>query len=652
MVRIDWSSGRLHSNAISDVACCIVFASFIPCGTLEAMSVSTFHREGVLGGLALLLSACWSAPSYEGLACSSSEPCPMGWSCTRVGVCTALSASDGFCDGGSCSMEDGGPKMEDASDGPVEVSDGGTIDGGFEPGLDGGGSRADSGAASCASGVACDDRQRCDDGNACTTETCDIDTGCCVVSMVMENLPCASDSNVCTVDVCDGAGMCIHPFGGEGQVCAPQIDECDIAEMCPGDALCPDNRTEQDQTPCSLGTCIGGFCLPEARQGLVAYLKFDEPSGVLAYDAVRGGRTAMLFNDVQRVSGQLGGALHFDQTDDYVRFDDLEYGHTFTVAFWFRAAESSLGVYQMLYSHGVVATVNRVEIYLHPEGRIMTLLADSSGTNIYLPTPANVVFADGRWHHYALTYVVGGGAKIYVDGSAWIDNDTVTGPIQPTTAVFLGTRADLSSSHRFSGELDDVRIFDRSLSAGEVIDLYLSSAGTEAIFLVPEADTYVQAGADTALMNFGTETRLRVKFGPQEGGGGGGDFHRDAYLRFDLTDVPPVASAVLSLVLISRGRDTPIDNALYFVSNDVWQETEMTFATAPAAGARLSTFAVPPAATPIDLNVSLQVQENQEENGRISFSVQSPSDQGGDSLTIYGSREDNAHTPKLYLTFD
>ena len=77
---------------------------------------------------------------------------------------------------------------------------------------------------------------------------------------------------------------------------------------------------------------------------------------------------------------------------------------------------------------------------------------------------------DGRWHHMAITYT-NSTASIYVDGkldsSASKSLNTASAPL----VLGNGTSTYVGSNY-YNGLLDDVRIYNRSLSASEVQALY------------------------------------------------------------------------------------------------------------------------------------------------------------------------------------
>jgi hypothetical protein len=75
---------------------------------------------------------------------------------------------------------------------------------------------------------------------------------------------------------------------------------------------------------------------------------------------------------------------------------------------------------------------------------------------------------DGNWHHIAATYD-GTNAKIYIDG-VQTGADFATGGVNTTASS--GLIGSNGGSFIFNGSIDQVRIFNKALSAGEVTTLY------------------------------------------------------------------------------------------------------------------------------------------------------------------------------------
>ena len=106
----------------------------------------------------------------------------------------------------------------------------------------------------------------CDDGNACTTDTCDKETGECAFKLTATGESC-DDGNPCTAkDSCEKGGACIGEAVScdDGKLCT--IDKCDTNL---GTCFYENNtgQTCEDGNACTLGDgCIAGGCVSGAKK--------------------------------------------------------------------------------------------------------------------------------------------------------------------------------------------------------------------------------------------------------------------------------------------------------------------------------------------------------------------------------------------------
>jgi hypothetical protein len=99
----------------------------------------------------------------------------------------------------------------------------------------------------------------CDDGNACTSDSCDPATGC----LRTNNSAACNDGNGCTqIDLCVN-GNCV----GSNPVVCPAADQCHTGGSCdPATGACsntpaPDGTACNDNSVCTTGeTCRAGTC--------------------------------------------------------------------------------------------------------------------------------------------------------------------------------------------------------------------------------------------------------------------------------------------------------------------------------------------------------------------------------------------------------
>ena len=203
-----------------------------------------------------------------------------------------------------------------------------------------------------------------------------------------------------------------------------------------------------------------------ASAELVGYWKFDEGSGTTAYDSSGNGLDGNLNGDPQWVEGQLGGALEFDGTDDYVSVpssSSLQLTSALTIAGWIKADSWDSGNDVDPIARKGDGNPNNYQLAV-VDGRATLYLdggeADDDGFE------GNTPLNTGQWYHVAATWD-GLTVRIYVDGV--IDNDPSDlhgDPIGTDTRPFyIGGR---SGTDLLDGTLDDIRIYNRALTAEEV----------------------------------------------------------------------------------------------------------------------------------------------------------------------------------------
>ena len=104
--------------------------------------------------------------------------------------------------------------------------------------------------------------------------------------------------------------------------------------------------------------------------------------------------------------------------------------------------------------------------------------------------------ADGNWHHVALTYdqSVTGSVSLYVDGVLVASQANAAAWSWPASQPIEFGRSHDSYWQNYTGELDDIRIYSRILTAGEV-----ATIGTPAT-----SDTLIDSSTLVGRYNFTT----------------------------------------------------------------------------------------------------------------------------------------------------
>ncbi len=144
----------------------------------------------------------------------------------------------------------------------------------------------------------------------------------------------------------------------------------------------------------------------------------------------------------------------------------------FSISAWIKTTSSA--VQQSVFS--TAGSGNGVR-FGHSNGRPYYLAGNTSGYREQNIGSSNILNND-QWHHLAMTFEnrsTGYFVTAYIDGAvAGTDTTTVT-MVGPGSLAYIGSMNGAAQA-AFSGSIDDVRIYGRSLVAAEVSSLYALGA--------------------------------------------------------------------------------------------------------------------------------------------------------------------------------
>ena len=238
----------------------------------------------------------------------------------------------------------------------------------------------------------------------------------------------------------------------------------------------------------------GGDTIPEDTftRGLVGYWSFDEGTGQIAYDnsdnnndGTLGGTSSIETSDPVWTTptsspsqrGVKGNALNFDGEDDYVDCgsDESVKPNHISISVWLRLRfvpdtsnrivskwwDGSSRSYELFINTGSVDT-STLYFYVSTDGNI-------PDTSCYHSFSAY----HGLWTHVVATYD-GSIQRLYFNGVEVASNSGESGNINPNNAdLIIGAQPrDANPTetflHYFNGAIDEVRIYNRALSAEEI----------------------------------------------------------------------------------------------------------------------------------------------------------------------------------------
>ena len=200
-----------------------------------------------------------------------------------------------------------------------------------------------------------------------------------------------------------------------------------------------------------------------ADPNLVGWWRFDGD----ALDTSGNERHGTLHGSPQFGPGVFGQALEFQDNPDYVTIDGYKGvlgTHAFSITAWIKTANPA-NIEQIVH-WGAHVGGQRVEFRINS-----TRLRISHGNG---NVQGNTDLIDDEWHHVAVT--VSQGATIsYPEVQLWLDGmdntrDTTTPQaftIEADVDMAIGYRATAAARY-FFGAIDEVRLYDRVLSPGEI----------------------------------------------------------------------------------------------------------------------------------------------------------------------------------------
>jgi len=271
-------------------------------------------------------------------------------------------------------------------------------------------------------------------------------------------------------------------------------DVADASDLAPEAAMDVSPEVPRDTNP-DVRSTLG--------DGLVGYWKLDEPaSATVAVDSSGTGNNGQIMGSPARVTSGLPplmfsdpGAFAFagqSATDDGIQVPDSASLRptSISIALWVKFASLSASSVcgaassQLQYlierrnTRGQQGMFEAVALVKQVDGTITFLLSTNSGIQDFATSMTALTAEDlGKWYHLVGTYD-GAKMRLYVNGALERVTDHST-PIayDPTRPLFIGRTGECSGpgeatwDARLNGTLDDIRVYNRALDAGEVSQL-------------------------------------------------------------------------------------------------------------------------------------------------------------------------------------
>lgn len=173
------------------------------------------------------------------------------------------------------------------------------------------------------------------------------------------------------------------------------------------------------------------------------------------------GSVSAMSTTTSPVPGKIGQAMKFDGTNSYIPVTDnnlsldIDVG---TISAWVKTTDAGSafrGIYEQSHGAGLYLYSNAIATY---DNGAAAARISSKTVN------------DGKWHHVLMTFSSGvtNGTVLYVDGVA-VMTTTITNTAHNGVSIGVGQGG---APQRFTGNIDDVRVYSRVLSSTDIALMY------------------------------------------------------------------------------------------------------------------------------------------------------------------------------------
>jgi len=183
-------------------------------------------------------------------------------------------------------------------------------------------------------------------------------------------------------------------------------------------------------------------------------------------------------------------SMSFDGVDEYLTMGNtLDFTNTdaFSISCWFKRTRS--GVSEFLISKQDSTSNSRGYTLLIPfdDNKVTVVIRNNTASSGRLIVDCTTAITDTNWHHIVMTYDGSSnvnGVNLYLDGNndTGVTSGTLSATISNTASFQVGAK---NGASQFSGNIDEVSIFNSELSASDVTAIYNNGAPADLTSLSP-----------------------------------------------------------------------------------------------------------------------------------------------------------------------
>jgi len=212
---------------------------------------------------------------------------------------------------------------------------------------------------------------------------------------------------------------------------------------------------------------------------MVAHWPLDFGAGGLVNDVVGGNNGTIVGLDSSTwITGRVNGAMRFDNVEghhievphaDVLDFGDVDFSISLLVRYLNPWMDGDEDMWIVKGTSGAPGTGNRYELFIDSTSDLRFSIDNDAVGKTVLEVPSASIYT-GEWVHVvAVRDAANDLLSVYADGVLLGTNTDGSGDIASGEPLRIGE--SLSGSMAMSGDIDDVRIFDKALTEAEIASL-------------------------------------------------------------------------------------------------------------------------------------------------------------------------------------
>ncbi len=199
--------------------------------------------------------------------------------------------------------------------------------------------------------------------------------------------------------------------------------------------------------------------------GLINYWSMDEGTSNVVKDLVGSSDGTLEGSPTHESLSKIGtGAIGFDGIDDAIRFSGISIPKIHSISLWFKPSDQMTSFYGTLFADDL----GDVGLFYEKNSRKISYYQNREDH-----FNARALSVD-TWHHLVVVNDANG-LTFYIDG---ISDGTSTSR-SGFTANSIGLRGTGSAKEAFKGSIDDVKVYNKALSASDVRSIFLITTSSD-----------------------------------------------------------------------------------------------------------------------------------------------------------------------------